>query len=270
MGSGSFLWCSHHSSTWVVAERGGKRRVQGNCQCCSESGSRRCWPRRGVARAGESEGGSAGRRRGGGRTFLSTLADTLGSGMAWSESPRSVAGGQGSAVHTSRGRGRAGRERALEHVLDEDRAVCDVAVDVKLLLVRSRELDLVGRHGGWLVEGEGREGERGEGEEEDERRRRRRRRRPSGGEPAPFASCSGLATARSCSAESPPRSPHSAPVRPAFARPLADALLLSSLPTPLSRLLHHHHALSGPHRTLKSSLGRSSRLPQGWRQDRLE
>ena len=91
------------------------------------------------------------------RTFLSTLAETLGSGMALSLSPTSAPGQPSS--------GASGR--TLDHVLDQDRLVGGGLVDLELLVVRAArasassaarahgrdEEDLLGRGAGRAASG---------------------------------------------------------------------------------------------------------------------
>lgn len=100
-GSGSFLWCSHHS-----------------------------------------------------RTFLRTLAETLGSGIAWSDSPTSACargGVQGCQSCLGIDSGVQGRELTLEHVLDEDGTDGDLVLDLELFALAGRELDLGSAVGGYSV-----------------------------------------------------------------------------------------------------------------------
>jgi hypothetical protein len=90
------------------------------------------------------------------RTFLSTLDDTFGSGMGWSDSPTS-AGGSGRDQHRRRARGQRGA-RTLEHVLDEDGALSDLLVDREALVVGGGEEDHACGCGGCWAEGRKSEG----------------------------------------------------------------------------------------------------------------
>lgn len=84
-----------------------------------------------------------------GHTFLRTLAETLGRGIACSDSPTSAERAQRVSAGVRRPRGlMRGRRLTLEHVADQDRAVCDIAVDLELLVVRRLEGDLLVRHCG--------------------------------------------------------------------------------------------------------------------------
>lgn len=148
MGSGSFLWCSHHSRT---CRRGAQGWYKEGVSAVLSGPPCRNWPPKAVWSWEEMRG----RRRGGRRH--THLLEHVGRHVGERDGLVRVAevwqwGHTGSVPGPSVQRREKGSGLALEHVLDEDRAVCDVAFDVKLLLVRSRELDLVGGHGEWKGE----------------------------------------------------------------------------------------------------------------------
>jgi hypothetical protein len=70
-------------------------------------------------------------------TFFSTLEDTFGNGIGWSLSPTSAQWRH--ALENSNRATANSRARTFEHVLDQHRALGDLLVHDKLLIIRSDE-----------------------------------------------------------------------------------------------------------------------------------